>query len=536
MDVYVFPALIVCAITLLLSWLYGYQTLLLRTSVLPPKGVYLCCFALALGFYCLLFHYSVFVMYAVAYLLPYLWLAFYKKDQLSLGFFVINFVFLNVFATFGMSYVLISLATEQGFGPVLKQLNLVEQAVLFGTLLQLISFRFFLHLFHIDDLRQVIRMKKLRLIQAIWMLCINGFLWISFTVSVESDQFFLLMNVEQFCLYLLQFVSAWGALYFNLQIRVLLDLSDENRQLEKLQESLMTNTVISFMFDVTDNQFIRGQELLFAQSEEELEGKEYEKSMQQILSEVVHKDDLEYVLLACNVEAISGLHQRGETEISIEYRRKVSYSEEEYHWVRLITNLFIDDVNQHLCGHTYVIIVDKERKSRQALEREAQEDGLTGLFNKKTTEKLVSQELSRGGAFFMVDIDYFKSVNDTLGHTQGDLVIQDCAASLRALFRGYDVVGRFGGDEFIVFCLNLQYQDIVNHKAQEICDTFRKSYGSEDGAIQGISASVGVYMVAPHSEESFEAVLEKADSALYASKKKGRNTYTIYRKENNKMA
>ena len=153
-------------------------------------------------------------------------------------------------------------------------------------------------------------------------------------------------------------------------------------------------------------------------------------------------------------------------------------------------------------------------------------DPLTGLYNKVSTEQKIHELLGNGyvGTMYMVDIDNFKAVNDTLGHAMGDKVIVDMARALRETFlRSDDIVGRVGGDEFMIFCPGLVSEEIVIKKAEIILDRFRRTY-RDINKVVGISASVGIYL-GTVTDKEFTQLYKKVDIALYEAKKRGKNQF-----------
>lgn len=105
-------------------------------------------------------------------------------------------------------------------------------------------------------------------------------------------------------------------------------------------------------------------------------------------------------------------------------------------------------------------IVRKNNQENKELVYTAQRDALTGLFNKQYTEEFINQvledqQLPQLHAFLIMDVDKFKNVNDTYGHAVGDIVLEQFGKLLKSHFRGYDIVGRIGGDEFAVLMKNV---------------------------------------------------------------------------------
>lgn len=172
----------------------------------------------------------------------------------------------------------------------------------------------------------------------------------------------------------------------------------------------------------------------------------------------------------------------------------------------------------------------------QELQDKAERDGLSGLLNKISFEQHFDRErekLSKGDelAFMIMDVDHFKTINDTLGHAYGDQVIVRTSKVLVESMGAYGTIGRIGGDEFAVF-FNLKTM-IGNNKRDEIIslieklsEEFLKTFSEEHEKYE-LSLSIGLYY-GQADEQVFQEIYRKADSALYKSKKAGRNRYTIY--------
>ena len=156
-------------------------------------------------------------------------------------------------------------------------------------------------------------------------------------------------------------------------------------------------------------------------------------------------------------------------------------------------------------------------------------DGLTGISNKTTALKLIQQRIAKGGAFFIIDIDNFKNINDTYGHKKGDSVIKTISDAVKESFRENDIVARFGGDEFIVF-LQKEYatRSLVKKKASELCRNCRKLVSADEKDSCYVTISVGVAFFSANSNLEFRDIFESADRSLYESKNAGKNRYTIH--------
>ena len=179
-------------------------------------------------------------------------------------------------------------------------------------------------------------------------------------------------------------------------------------------------------------------------------------------------------------------------------------------------------------------------KTFTSLNKKAHVDQLTGVLNKRAFEVQVDSILEglegdERFAMMLIDIDDFKTVNDTFGHAYGDKVLAGVGDSLRATFRSEDALGRVGGDEFCVFMRVKGTMDdeersrLVHRKCIELCTALRTKETVGDREHRG-SASVGVSLY-PTDGSTFEALYRAADRALYTSKGRGKDSYTIYEEE-----
>ncbi len=163
-------------------------------------------------------------------------------------------------------------------------------------------------------------------------------------------------------------------------------------------------------------------------------------------------------------------------------------------------------------------------QSNQELHRISRRDPLTGLFNRLAADERLHSEFARmkrtqnGYALLMLDIDFFKRVNDTYGHEVGDQVLQSIARVLQAHLRETDFLARFGGEEFIVI---LPETDLV--AARDVADKLRIAVASSDHATGDIiTLSLGLAMANPQDAHEDDAV-RQADQYLYQAKNAGRN-------------
>ncbi|MBD3765278.1 MAG: GGDEF domain-containing protein [Rhodobacterales bacterium] len=168
------------------------------------------------------------------------------------------------------------------------------------------------------------------------------------------------------------------------------------------------------------------------------------------------------------------------------------------------------------------------REAKTAAEEQALTDTLTGVRNLRALGLVFDRLVAEGRAFGLirVDLDYFKQVNDTLGHAAGDRVLRHVAEALRASTRGGDTVARVGGDEFVILCPDLTDAGRLMTVARRILA--RLSQGVDyEGQPCRISASLGLALSVDHDRATMERMLADADAALYAAKHAGRGRVAL---------
>lgn len=176
--------------------------------------------------------------------------------------------------------------------------------------------------------------------------------------------------------------------------------------------------------------------------------------------------------------------------------------------------------------------VQEERAEKQRLEHQLLLDGLTGIYNAKASRSIIGERLetlSQQGALLIMDIDCFKEVNDQLGHYTGDLVLKDFAKMLKAMAGQWDVPGRLGGDEFILFIQSCEDLAQLTSFCQKLCESARKTYRNHEGNHTRISISVGAALV--REQKDFTELYQAVDKRLYESKVQGRDRFTIMAEE-----
>lgn len=170
---------------------------------------------------------------------------------------------------------------------------------------------------------------------------------------------------------------------------------------------------------------------------------------------------------------------------------------------------------------------------RHVLERMAYHDPLTELPNRHGLERYFRDEFfgDNPGAVFFVDLDRFKSINDTLGHDIGDLLLQEVADRLRTCVGTKGKVFRLGGDEFLIALPDSNIEN-AQEEALHILQELKKSYSIEGNELY-VTASVGISMTPAHGTDR-SALMKAADTALYTSKDSGKNKFSVFDQEMNR--
>jgi diguanylate cyclase (GGDEF)-like protein len=236
--------------------------------------------------------------------------------------------------------------------------------------------------------------------------------------------------------------------------------------------------------------------------------------------EVVHADDVDKLKAAIQ----TALKNEGEGSCDI----RIADGADDYITFHVMGKI----IRQSSTTTTIYVTYTPISESELLLIKRAETDGMTGIYNKITTEKLIKHHLSNEGnapcILLMLDVDNLKAINDTMGHPQGDRAICAIADVLRAQFRKTDVIGRVGGDEFLAFLPGVDTPEKVNEILSKLYSCISDLSIGENNDIS-IQVSTGVAM-GKTGEISFEELYSNADSALYYAKRSGKKQYCIYSK------
>ncbi|WP_228638784.1 EAL domain-containing protein [Kangiella koreensis] len=189
---------------------------------------------------------------------------------------------------------------------------------------------------------------------------------------------------------------------------------------------------------------------------------------------------------------------------------------------------------------TVGVDVTETKQFEQQIQHMAQHDSLTGLPNRLLLNDRINQSLAlslrhhHNGALLFIDLDFFKNINDSLGHMTGDKLLIEVAKRLEDNVRSGDTVARLGGDEFIIQLSELSDVEAEAELdaitvAKKLIQTLTQEF-QINGQSLHITASIGV-LVYPRDADSHELIMQRADTAMYHAKAKGRNGYAVFKSD-----
>lgn len=184
-----------------------------------------------------------------------------------------------------------------------------------------------------------------------------------------------------------------------------------------------------------------------------------------------------------------------------------------YVWYQIDEVLQSDEKGKAIRSIGRALNIDKEKREMEMLKAKAQIDSGSGLYNKNATEIFIKQCLDNNRdevhAMIVMDIDDFKVINDANGHLYGDKVIEDVSNVLKHRFRSSDIIGRIGGDEFMIFMKDIPHEEFVCEKIELVNNTINE--------LHNVSISTGV-AIYPQDGLTYESLYRHSDIAMYSVK------------------
>lgn len=255
-------------------------------------------------------------------------------------------------------------------------------------------------------------------------------------------------------------------------------------------------------------------------------------TVQLVESGQIYTEDAPQIFNFLDCKRIEELYEQGGRVDTLEYRR--TNDEGVMNWYLASSNYTQDPETGDILSFTFIVNINEQKVHELELDHRANYDGLTHVLNKVSLKSAINDAVREHGrrgsdgvhALMVLDIDYFKSVNDEHGHAFGDIVITDFANRIKKTFRENDIIGRVGGDEFVVLLKDARNKESVADKAQELIESARDVYEIHDQC-RKITASVGIAMLGKDGM-NFTELFASADKALYMAKSRGRDQYAFY--------
>lgn len=202
--------------------------------------------------------------------------------------------------------------------------------------------------------------------------------------------------------------------------------------------------------------------------------------------------------------------------------------ESQFRWCQVRITAQFDAEGQVIKYLGVIRDIDDEMRSTQVLLQKAQRDSLTGLNNRETTRELIEQCMKENPdgvhAMLIIDLDDFKKINDSNGHLYGDAALRTFGSKLKSFFREEDIIGRYGGDEFLIFLPNVGSKEKAVHHSEKLLQKIQEETSGKD-ALSSFSAGIAV---CPEQEATYDQLFREADIALYQAKQAGKNQCMLY--------
>lgn len=252
-------------------------------------------------------------------------------------------------------------------------------------------------------------------------------------------------------------------------------------------------------------------------------GRHFLQALIRNLEDFVPEDQLAVLRGYCDPVTRQRMLANGTTSNRVYYRRRMGH---EIHWVELSLYLSRDPSAVNGYALLYLRDVNAEKERELAQLEAANRDPLTSIYNRAAFEREVVASVAQSdqnpcGTLLLLDVDNFKQVNDRRGHAAGDELLRSMARLLLATFRHGDIIGRLGGDEFMVYMQG----NIPRDKLEERLTAFLGELGRRTAP--GMTCSIGLCVVCP-GDFDYERCLKNADDAMYHSKKNGKNGFSFF--------
>lgn len=298
-------------------------------------------------------------------------------------------------------------------------------------------------------------------------------------------------------------------------------------QEKKFRTAMLADSRRVYEINVTRDRFIKLESI---QDSTDCEGWNlYTDTMANLCKTKIYQEDWETFLKVATWENLSEGYKNGITEFYCEYR--VVEVDGTLTWSSSATHLLCDPLSGDIKGFIYVKDIDHQKRRELELYQQAEHDPLTGIYNRRTAERLVTQQLlaappDQHFGFLTMDIDEFKQVNDRFGHAQGDFLLRQMSIDIGKSLRSTDVFARMGGDEFVVFLGQTNTVTDMTEIARRICGHVQAIVVDKATDFHAtVSVGIAIY---PRDGETFAELYKASDHALYSVKQHGKNNVAVF--------
>ncbi|MGZ3634687.1 MAG: diguanylate cyclase domain-containing protein [Syntrophales bacterium] len=304
------------------------------------------------------------------------------------------------------------------------------------------------------------------------------------------------------------------------------DITDHRRAEEAIRESEQKyRTIIENIEDGYHELDFSGNIVFFNDALLKMLGYSRDEFARMNYRKLTDEETARQMSQVCDEVYKTGKPSRG---IEIEVRRKDGTTRV----VEISVSLILDARGQEVGFRNLIRDVTERKKTEETIRRLAYHDPLTGLPNRLLFTDRLNMAITRAKrnrqylAVMMLDLDYFKDINDTLGHHMGDRLLQAVGSRLTELLRKGDTIARMGGDEFLILLPEINNVGVTTTIAQKIVESFQSPFIIDDRKLQ-ITTSIGI-AIYPDVSDDVETLIKNADIAMYRAKGSGRNNYQLF--------
>lgn len=279
--------------------------------------------------------------------------------------------------------------------------------------------------------------------------------------------------------------------------------------------------------DLTENKMLRTDNSRWAKNVGANNTTSFSDGVKLFAKHYIHEDYIDDYISHYDIDKLTEQYKNGVEEFS-----HMAYQDMGGHsckWIEFTSKLYYSQVSKTLRIVTFLKDLDDEIKTKQILKRKAETDALTGLQNREHTIAEISACLEsnpdKKHFLLFIDLDNFKEINDTKGHPFGDMVLQEISNNLKDVFREDDIIGRIGGDEFLVLLKDVPSREVVMERMKQIFKNIRICHCEGDYKYN-VTCSIGVSECTPGKD--FQKLYGEADQAMYSAKNSGKNAYTFF--------